>query len=302
MKKFISLLLALVLMFTIVAVSFATDRGLGDANGDGNITALDARLALRISAKLETVDESVLKAADIDGNGNVTAVDARIILRFSTKLDFIENYTKEEPITDEPATDEPTTDETTTQEPMPEMPAEIAAFCDGNYYIEGNYGGENIKMAVKGKIIEVSLALDGTEMGFYTNGAKNKYLINYKNKTFVSLEDVQAFASGLGSEFDIIKDLDLSNISLGKITIDSATAEKTTVDGKEAYLWTITSNNANMYFTVVDGKITKIENSNHETLAEVTMLTAELPANFYISNSKQFKGSTALQFMVALMG
>ena len=65
------------------------DFMLGDVTGDGKITASDARAALRISAKLDTVSAEKEKIADIDGNGKVTASDARKILRFSAKLDSV---------------------------------------------------------------------------------------------------------------------------------------------------------------------------------------------------------------------
>lgn len=57
-----------------------------DLNGNGKVDAADARLALRVSAKLETVSDSVKKIADVDSNGKVTAADARIILRIAAKL------------------------------------------------------------------------------------------------------------------------------------------------------------------------------------------------------------------------
>ncbi len=58
----------------------------GDVDGNGQVLANDARLALRASAKLETLDEIQTKAADVDGSGDVLANDARQILRFSAKL------------------------------------------------------------------------------------------------------------------------------------------------------------------------------------------------------------------------
>ena len=58
-----------------------------DVNGDGNISAADARLALRASAKLEVLEGSRFTAADVDKNGKVTAADARLILRKAAKLD-----------------------------------------------------------------------------------------------------------------------------------------------------------------------------------------------------------------------
>ncbi len=61
----------------------------GDVNFDGKITAADARLALRMSAKLEYADELTVLVADITQDGKVTAADARLILRKSAKLDNI---------------------------------------------------------------------------------------------------------------------------------------------------------------------------------------------------------------------
>lgn len=59
----------------------------GDVNGDGNVLADDARLALRYSAKLQKLTDKQVKAADTDGNGQVLADDARRILRASAKLE-----------------------------------------------------------------------------------------------------------------------------------------------------------------------------------------------------------------------
>ena len=59
----------------------------GDVNSDGNVTAADARLALRISVGLENVSKETKLLADVDGNGTVTAADARLILRYSVGLE-----------------------------------------------------------------------------------------------------------------------------------------------------------------------------------------------------------------------
>ena len=58
----------------------------GDVNGDSRVMADDARLALRASAGLATLDDRQTKAADADGSGSVLADDARQILRYSAKL------------------------------------------------------------------------------------------------------------------------------------------------------------------------------------------------------------------------
>lgn len=62
------------------------DFASGDVNGDGQILANDARLALRASAQLERLDAAQTKAADVDEDGKILANDARQILRFSAKL------------------------------------------------------------------------------------------------------------------------------------------------------------------------------------------------------------------------
>lgn len=61
----------------------------GDISGDGKVQANDARLALRIAAKLDLCTEKQLSAGDIDKNGKIDASDARKILRFAASLDII---------------------------------------------------------------------------------------------------------------------------------------------------------------------------------------------------------------------
>ena len=60
---------------------------IGDINKDGKITAMDARLALRISAKIDTPAEYQKIAADYNKDTKITAMDARLILRKSAKLE-----------------------------------------------------------------------------------------------------------------------------------------------------------------------------------------------------------------------
>lgn len=59
----------------------------GDINGDGKITAADAREALRASAGLTKLSEIEKDAADYNNDGKVSAADARLILRKAANLD-----------------------------------------------------------------------------------------------------------------------------------------------------------------------------------------------------------------------
>ena len=62
---------------------------LGDPDNDGNVTAADARIALRRSVELENfaADTPEFIACDVDFNGTVNAADARAILRAAVGLE-----------------------------------------------------------------------------------------------------------------------------------------------------------------------------------------------------------------------
>ena len=60
---------------------------IGDVDGDGKISASDARLTLRASVGLEKLDSQSTKKADADKNDKITAADARLILRASVGLE-----------------------------------------------------------------------------------------------------------------------------------------------------------------------------------------------------------------------
>lgn len=62
-------------------------KTLGDVDLNGKITASDARLALRYSAKLEKLTQEQLRNADVNKDKKVTSSDARIILRVSAGLE-----------------------------------------------------------------------------------------------------------------------------------------------------------------------------------------------------------------------
>lgn len=84
MKKILSLLLAVIMLFTVIIPVFAAEKG--DVDGDGSITASDARIALRMAVGLDTVTDELKLLADYDESGTVDASDARILLRLSVGL------------------------------------------------------------------------------------------------------------------------------------------------------------------------------------------------------------------------
>ena len=71
-----------------VYITFINGR-LGDLNSDDRISAADARLALRLAAKLDSSAPELAVIADVDENGVVNASDARSILRVAAKLQTV---------------------------------------------------------------------------------------------------------------------------------------------------------------------------------------------------------------------
>lgn len=83
--KIISVILAVVLV--IMAIPFTTFAAQkGDVDGDGKVSAVDARLILQVVAGLKTKEElQNADAADLNGDG-ITAVDARMVLQIVAGL------------------------------------------------------------------------------------------------------------------------------------------------------------------------------------------------------------------------
>ena len=59
----------------------------GDANGDGVITAADARMVLRMAAEIDEIPEGLMPLIDMNKDNEITASDARTILRISAELE-----------------------------------------------------------------------------------------------------------------------------------------------------------------------------------------------------------------------
>ena len=83
-NRFLKIIIAVALCFMMSVTAFAAMAG--DVDGNGKITASDARRVLRHSASIELLSEDGAKAADVDGNGKITASDARKIMRESAGL------------------------------------------------------------------------------------------------------------------------------------------------------------------------------------------------------------------------
>ncbi len=82
MKKIIALVLVVVIVLSTTVMAFAADKKYrGDFNGDGNVTAIDAREVLRVYVDDVRLNYDQTVLADMNKDGNITAIDARMILQ-----------------------------------------------------------------------------------------------------------------------------------------------------------------------------------------------------------------------------
>ncbi len=71
----------------IFSITVSSAFSKGDPDGDGDITALDARHTLRAAVGLITLSGKTHFAADADRDGEITSLDARLVLRAAVKLE-----------------------------------------------------------------------------------------------------------------------------------------------------------------------------------------------------------------------
>lgn len=95
MKTRISIILCTILLFTAAIPVCSGASRYGDADGDGRITASDARLVLRAAVGLEQPADRT--AFDVDGDRRITAYDARLVLRYCVRLETVFPAERSEP-------------------------------------------------------------------------------------------------------------------------------------------------------------------------------------------------------------
>lgn len=232
--------------FLITGASAAEYR-LADVDMNGQINAEDARLALRVAAKLDTVSALQMKIADIDGDANVNATDARAILRFAAKLDDApETFISEEGATDEPTSEptsatEPTSEPTSATEPTsrPDVPeydigvdASLAKIEkpkvfyikaklseEGGIPVEIASDGRNTYMHTMGDIAGTGKAVDIgviNRSGILQSG-NGLYLINYEKSKYLYMPESIIRIAGMDPD-EFSASLGTEQIDLPKIT------------------------------------------------------------------------------------
>lgn len=202
-NKITAVILVMTLLFSSsMILASANNFMLGDVDGNGKITAMDARTALRAAAKIETLSEENAAAADVNFDGKVTAMDARMILRASSRVEPLpempseevseteepttEESTTEEPTTEEPTTEEPTTEEPTTEEPdtgvvVTEYPEAIQSFFKGVFYLDASMVSGSDYITVK-----MATNKSGTEI-LMDSGSAQLSLLSMKSSSYLKI-------------------------------------------------------------------------------------------------------------------
>ncbi len=86
-KKIFAIALCICMLFVSAARSAADSDVIGDANGDGEVTASDAALILRVSVGLDwRMDLQARMNCDFNGSGTLDASDAAQVLRSAAGL------------------------------------------------------------------------------------------------------------------------------------------------------------------------------------------------------------------------
>ena len=171
MKKFLAVLLSLVMVFSMSAVSFAAfDADIDDAKTAVENVSGDAKDVIGSGADVvESLKDkdyaSAVKGAFVFIEKLFNAIHSLVCTLadlFNFDCPFCDGAVTdapetEEPTTEEPTTEEPTTEEPTTEEPTTEEPTTEATTV-GGFVIDASYSGEVVLTSDK-KIVDDTAVL-----------------------------------------------------------------------------------------------------------------------------------------------
>lgn len=257
MKKVVKIIISVLLSVILILPASAADIIPGDINGDGEVKAADARLALRFAAKVESPDTAQFTAADIDSNGKITAADARRILRIAARIDT----------GDAPA--------------EIEIPADVKAFTEGTYYITGaiwnNSGKMNIATASDGKSVQMTSYIDNMQFSIlHLDG--NAYVLLPQKKSYTELTEQLMKALGVEGDASDFTDLGPEEEPSEVLQQDAD------INGKQGTCTAYVFRNEIIMFFCIGDKLIQIEQYNKTgellTIIEVDTFTTVIPSGW----------------------
>ena len=326
-------------------------------------------MILRHSAKLENLSDSVIPVADADGNGKVSATDARLVLRFASKListmggedkyaEFIKSNESSDtspttkktdssdlstrPVTrptTKPAaelstkpttapttapTTEPTTvpttaptTEPTTAEPTTKpgyddnIPAAIHSFTNGKFDFVGTIvaggGKQNVRFTNDGERMRISMKADGMDLDLLKLIGK-KTLLNKDGSEYYIVSDSKKAYCKLDKASMSLLGMKESDFAFTFATIDISkseyTVEVTSFNGKDnVTCYVFTSDGAKLNFYMDGDTLIGMENcdsaGNIQQMIIFDSFTGDVPASRWSLDG--YSKKSLMELVVALV-
>lgn len=86
-KSMMAVIASVLIIFAMAVSNTAAEKTIiGDVDGDGTVTPMDATILQRVLANMPTPDNKNLAAGDVDNDGEVTSNDVTLILRYEAGL------------------------------------------------------------------------------------------------------------------------------------------------------------------------------------------------------------------------
>lgn len=287
MKKFISVLLTVILCFSTVTAFAETplidesQSMMGDVNGNGKVTAADARIILRVSAKIDPADSISLYNTDADGNGKITASDARIVLRVSANLsEFVYGFDGNG------------------------IPCALNVLRSDEYFVNASYKEPSssttvsMSLARNGKniyIISDDMGFDMSEIGFSECGMMlnedKVYAIMGSDKSKVAMFIPDKMCEEMGMTKEELDEI--SGLLSSFIADDIGTASRDIRNGESVFCYTYAIEGYTYFLNVstngrllsIDGESLSGEESIRETLITFNEISADSVADYFDLNN-----------------
>lgn len=266
-KKIISIILCLTFIMLPLSVSAAeypeeTLIMMGDVNLDGKVSASDARLTLRISAKLDSDENVNMLSIDTDANGKITSSDARIILRKAASLaEFSYGFDGNG------------------------LANSIKALKNKKYSLTAMFDDMNLTMVVNNDDIHIlttalndsSDAADMDDVGILI--CDGQLYMTFKSKG----SDVAMFVpENLYSQFeiDVNSIYEVSNIISSLMPDDFGVPTKTEVNGETMYLYSLDDGYNTEIYVDAYGTVKSIGSSDSGVI-DINSISADVSDNYF---------------------
>ncbi|MBR3868729.1 MAG: dockerin type I repeat-containing protein [Clostridia bacterium] len=283
MKKFISVLLTVIMCFSAVTAFAQTplfdesQSMMGDANGNGKVTAADARIVLRVAAKIDPADSISLYDTDADGNGKITASDARLVLRVAANLsEFVYGFDGNG------------------------LPCALNVLRSDKYFVNASYKEPSssttvsMSLARNGKniyIISDDMGFDMSEISFSECGMMinedKVYAIMGSDKAKVAMYIPDKMCEEMGMSKDELNEI--SGLLSSFIADDIGTASREIRDGESVFCYTYEIDGYTYFlYAASNGSLLSIDgesSSGKETLITFNEISADSVADYFDLNN-----------------